>query len=311
MKSLRNSLKAPLAATLGLGLAIAAGSASASITWGPNATLFEDDDVDFHFDSQGNLKTNGLLEVGDVLSAVLELEKSAGVFIAPQELTGVAIVQLVARVDSNGDGTLDLDVFAPPVLGYDFYSGGPALAGGAGLAGAGGMVGFWLDNTPDLAIDAGNVVQGTPSCTTYAGCVAQATDGTQWLVAGFTGDADESWTVAGAPSDVSGVPSGNPVSEFGALNTGLGVLYNGTGRIIIDSGLSCAPFCGPGGDGKVTILAAGSIKGGGRDFVPNAEWFATSDFDMTLRSTVPVPGTVMLFGLGLLGLTTAARRKKA
>lgn len=300
----------PLTAAVGLGLAMVAGSASADINWGSPFTLFEDDNVDFHFDAQGNIKQNGLLEVGDVLSAVLELNTANGAVITPPELTGLAIVELVARVDVNGNGQLD-DIFAPASLGFDFFSNvlgatGAPLANGAGAAGSGAMVAFWLDNSEDLTIDAGSVVGGTTSCTTYAGCVGQATNGDEWLVAGFTGDADEVWIVLDAPSDVSGIDGALPSEEFGALNAGLGVITNSTGRDIRD--ISCGSFCGPGGDGLVDISASGSIKGGGESFT-QSEWFATSDFDMLINA-VPVPGSLLLMGVGLLGLGGLSRRRK-
>ena len=318
MKSLKSRLLAPFAAALGLGLMLAASSASAAINWGDPFTLFEDDDLDWHFDVNGNVKTNGQLEIGDVLAAVLELNSANGTDIGPgDELTGLAIIQLVGRaiVDVNGVPT-PIDIFAPPAAGFDFYSGGaPDLTGGAGAAGGGAMIAFWLDGSPDLKIDAGSVTGGTTSCLTFAVCSGQASDGSEWLVAGFTGDPDEAWIVANAPTDVSGIPGSLPSQEFGALNASLGLITNGTGRIIILDDLDCGLFCGPGpgGDGKVDISGSGSVKGGGimAGMSLNGEWFATSDFDMTLKSTVPVPGTVLLLGLGLLGLTTTARRKKA
>ncbi len=47
--------------------------------------------------------------------------------------------------------------------------------------------------------------------------------------------------------------------------------------------IGCAPFCGPGGDGKVDMVAGLSIKGGG-ELTVSSEWFATSDLDMTLSN---------------------------
>ena len=315
MKTRRKGILKPFAAAAGLGLAMAASSASAAINWG-DFTLFEDDDVDFHMDAQGNLKVDQTIDIGDVLAAVLELNTANGSAISPpEELTGLSIIQLVARIDLDGNGTPD-DIFAPAALGFDFYADAlgataPALSAGGG-AGEGAMVAFWVDPAQDLVIDAGAVVGGTTSCTTYAGCVAQATNGTEWMVTGFTGDPDEGWVVL---NPLQGISTGvidvaNPSQSFGTLNTGQGIIVDGTAVNLAQNALSCGVLCGPGGDGFVDVFASGSVKGGGETFTAS-DWFATSDFDMTLAREIPVPGTMLLMGLGLLGMGSMSRRKKA
>ena len=305
-QSKKGTLK-PLAAAIGLGLAMAAGTASAGVNWSYPETLFEDDDVDFLIKGAGNTQA-GIIEEGDLLYAVVELTDSAGSEIQPEELTGLSIIEVGSIIPSGLPGIATI-IFQPPTLGFDFYSGAAPLPDGAGAAGGGAMVAYYLDDTPELDISADKIVAGSPSCTTLALCTAQASDGDIWMVAGFDGDPDEYWVAPGAQLTTDVVNVGDPANRFGLFNAGLSVIVNQTGKKLVLNDLDCGVFCGAGGDGKVDNIGSGNINGGGENIIPS-EWFATSDFDMTLKA-VPTPGTLALFGVGLLGLGRMSRRNKA
>ena len=154
-------------------------------------------------------------------------------------------------------------------------------------------------------IDAGAVQGGTETCQTLAGCLSQATNGDPWLTAGF-GDLSDFWVALNAQTDTNVVRAAPAVFEFGAVNTGLSVLDNQTGQNLVLNAFSCAPLCG--GDGLVDLAAGGSVKGGVGGGRNGGEWIATSDFDMQL-ARVPVPGSLALLGVGLLGLGSVRRLK--
>jgi hypothetical protein len=274
-----------LAAVIGFSLAIMASSASAGPVWGSPTTTFEDDNVDFLIKGEGNTQT-GIIEQGDLVAAVIEFHDSAGTPIQPEELTGLAILEVAAILDLDGYGGVNDIVYKPATLGFDFYSGIAPLPNGTGAAGSGGMLALWLDDNPDLDINAGTILAGSPSCTTYAGCVAQATNGDSWMIAGFGADPDNGWVAFNSYLDTSIVDIVNPSLILSSSNAGLSVLFNNTGQVLAPNNIGCAPFCGPGGDGKVDMVAGLSIKGGGEEAVPS-EWFATSDLDMTMSNEPP------------------------
>jgi hypothetical protein len=288
MNTTISKVLAPLAAVVGFSLAITASSASAGPAWGSPTTLFEDDHVDFLIKGAGNTLA-GIIQPGDLLASVLEFNDSAGSPIQPEELTGLAILEVAAILDLDGFGGLNDIVFQPATLGFDFYSGIAPLPNDTGAAGSGGMFALWLDGDPDLDVSGDSINTGSPSCTTYAGCVAQATDGDSWMIAGFGADPDNGWIAFNAYLDTSIVDVVNPSSTLSSSNAGLSVLFNNTGQVLAPNNIGCAPFCGPGGDGKVDMVAGLSIKGGGENSV-SSEWFATSDLDMTLSNEPPVIG---------------------
>jgi uncharacterized repeat protein (TIGR01451 family) len=266
-------------AALGVGLAILVGSASAAPTWSPPRTLFEDDNVDFLIKGEGNTQ-DGIIEQGDLLVSVFEFLESAGEPIGPEELTGLAIIEVAEIVDLGGGIAFNI-FFKPPTLGFDFYSGIAPLPDGTGAAGNGAMIAFWLDGTPELIISADNITAGTASCSTLAGCTDQATDGDIWLIAGISDDPDSFWVAPNAQLDTTVVDGANPGQDFGFFNAGLSILLNRTEQLLAINEFACAPFCAPGGDGKVDIGGSGDIKGGGENRF-QSEWFATGDLDMTL-----------------------------
>ena len=281
---------APLLSAIGLGLALASSPASALIQYYFPVTAFQDDDLDFIVDNN----QNGVADIGDRIITVFEYSNTQGVLIgqgptaiAPEELTGVSDVTVVGQVGNTF-------ILAPTVGGL--------LSGfGAGTAAA-----VWTDATPDL-----NVINS--GCGTQAQCLALAglggTDGsTLYATFGFFGDPDANWTATpvGSAFTLSTLQTGGSSSVFGSFNYALQVGINNTGFTF---GLqSCAPFCGPGGDGLIQVTGSGNVLGG--QGLDPTQWTARSDNDTQLVP-IPEPGTLALFGLALGGLGLLRRRKNA
>ena len=314
----------PILAVLGLGAALAAGPVAADITWSPPLTLFEDDDIDFLYteDSSGNLvvDTDGTIDQGDVLIAVVEMDRSGGSLIGPDiELTGLAVIQVdsVGSPDFLGNALMSFEAYAGgfnKVL--DIGTLGLSLADGDALGGA--MFALWVDDTPDLGISADAVTAGTVSCTSLSACIDQATDGSLWEVDGFTGvdgsaTGDEFW-FANAPVDTSTVENALPSTVMANFNAGLSILVNGTGQEVLYNSVSCFPFCGAGtpDDGFVDVSGSGTINGGLglSPGLTSTGAFGTSDFQFAKSTTVPEPGTLALLGVGLLGFSAAQQRNR-
>lgn len=291
-----------IAGAIGLTAALAAGSASAGINWGTPLTLFEDDDLDFLIQTGG--ETDGIIREGDILVAILEFNTANGVDITNDELTGIAVIEVIAFTDLDGVGGDNDIVFGPATDGFNAVTGLNVTGGGAG---EGAMIAFWEDPSEDLVIDAGSILAGTESCQDLTTCINQASNGDDWLTLGFAADPDNFWVALNAETDTNIVAGAPLVNEFAAVNTALSILDNQTGQELILDSISCAPLCGAG-NGLADFVAGGSVKGGGGGGQNGGEWTATSDFDAIL-ARVPVPGTVALLGLGLLGLGATRRRQ--
>jgi hypothetical protein len=281
--------------TIGFGaaLALASGPASAVISLFSPVTAFQDDNLDYVVDNN----SNGIIDVGDRIISVLEIQNTQGILsgqgpnaIGPEELTGVADITVAAVLP---DGRL---VFAP--------SGAAGVLSGFA---AGTMFALWTDATPDL-----NVINA--ACGTRAACLLAAGLGAGdplYLTGGFFGDPDNFWvsTPAAGGTSIATVQAGSSSATFGAFTFAVDAGINNTGVAL---GLQpCAPFCNPvliaGQDGMVDITGSGNILGG-QGLVP-AEWTARSDTDSQIVP-IPEPGSLALLGAALMGAGWMRRKLK-
>jgi hypothetical protein len=305
------------ALSLSGGLALA-GAAQAGVTWFPypNITSFEDNDIDFvltpdpngsiNLGSAGkfNLKTGNpgdQLQVGDVLVSIFEVGNTLGVFgggpvpIAPDELTGVAVIQLTQLMDLDGSGGSNDMVFTP------FTAVLNALTVGAvgNPFPDGSIAAMWLDSSPDLNL---------PNCNNLSDCVAKASDGVLFQVDGFKGDFDsttggtdlnEYWVALNAQDDLFAVKNAAASSKFGAVNFNLSTFFNKDGPVIPQATFCIigSPCGGLGNPYFIDVIGSGDVLGG--QGLSNGA-VARSDFDY--QKTIPEPTSLALLGLGLLGL---------
>lgn len=280
-------------APLALGLSLFSGSAFAITLFQP-ITLFEDDDLDyFLYDAD----SNGLLDVGDRLATVFEVNQTSGIFLGQgpvqigpnEELTGIAALEVRSLEDPENDGLFDF-YFGPISVGLNTLLSADVVQGAAG---EGAIVAMYLDQSPDL-----NVING--SCGTLAQCIAAATDGTVFEVDGFSGDAADLWFAGDVSPSPASLLTVAAATKVGVVNFNLETFQAAvplTDTRLIGSGDLL------GGQGLDSTLLS---NGGAGSTNPV---FARSDFD--LQKNIPEPVPLALLGIGLLGLgaRSAARRR--
>lgn len=274
--------------TLAAGL-FAAGLCS-TVSAAPILTLpltgtFEDDNIEYVVDAQGQVKTSGQLEVGDTLWATVgfaairnpnnTLFQRLGIG-QDAEVTGISALRIV---DITGD---TITFGADPTFEAAW--------------GTGALAAVFVDFDPDF--DVGCAAAGVPS-----DCFLTANNGTHWLTAGL-GSATDGWIATAGDIPIStpieDISAANAATKVATANYGLSVLTNNTGY---EFGLQPCLI-----GGMAQICGSGDVLGGAG---LGEGWLARSDFDFNFVRAVqvPLPGTAALLGLGFVAAGWASRRR--
>jgi hypothetical protein len=249
-------------------------------------TQLEDDDLDFHID----LNPNGIIDIGDVLIAPIELTKiidplpplnpTYNLNQAVDELVALATVQVIPNLPTDPAGRIRFGQFGGTPM-VQLFQGGTNL-----------------DVTADPTLGA---------------AIVAATDGTPLWAFSIDGDLDTEWFFDPAPG-FGGVANNPAFVKTQLSTTKLGTVNYALNQVsgpdifnpltLNPSGFTCGPF-GCLGDDLVDFAGSADILGG---FGLTNGAFARSDADASLNP-IPEPSTLALLGVGLLAAGLAGRRR--